>query len=55
VVETLKRMASGGYTAAEIARKLKRTVSAVYTRVQLEGIPLTRKNRFTAGKSPSLR
>jgi hypothetical protein len=46
---TLKRMASGGFTAAEIAHKLKRTASAVYTRVQFEGIALKRgANRIKA-------
>ena len=54
-VETLKAMALSGYTAAEIGRKLRRTAPAISTRVQLEGIALTRKNRFSAAKPRRLR
>jgi hypothetical protein len=54
-LETLKPMANACYSAAQIARKLKRTVSAVYTRLQFERIALTRKNRFTAWKASTRR
>jgi hypothetical protein len=48
-VETLKQMAARGFTGAEIARKLKRSISAIYARVQLEGIALKRGiNRIKA-------
>jgi hypothetical protein len=54
-VRELRGMATRGFTAAEIGRSLKRSAHAIYTRIQLEGIALTRKNRFSAAKPPRLR
>jgi hypothetical protein len=54
-IAVLKKMTSGGYTAVEIARKLRRTDSAIYARIQFEGLALTRKNRFSAALPPRYR
>lgn len=52
-VELLKQMAARGYSGTHIARRLNRTPSAVYSRVQLEGLKLSRGNRFIAGRTRS--
>jgi hypothetical protein len=54
-IRTLKQMCKAGQTAAQIARKLKRTVAAIYSRVQVEGLALGRKNRLSAKRPAKTR
>lgn len=49
-LKALRQMAAAGYSGAEVAQKLQRSVESVYSRLQVEGVTLTRKNRYTAAK-----
>jgi hypothetical protein len=53
-LHSLERLARAGLPAMEIAQYLNRTVSAVYTRVQIEGVTLGKKGR-RASSTPERR